>query len=87
MLQAIKRAFRLNAEHPKLHSRLILCYQYLNRWRSSLPRPVALVLQVETEPIFRGRDACQINLDFLDAHPDSLQALLEGMFYPIESLS
>jgi hypothetical protein len=39
---------------------------------------VATVLKQEMEPIFRGRDAHQMNAEFLAANSKSLEALFES---------
>jgi peptide alpha-N-acetyltransferase len=78
MLQSIKRAHRLDPNNPKLHSCLILCHGYLTHWQGNLEPSVATVLKQEMEPIFRGRDAHQMNAEFLAANKKSLEALFES---------
>jgi hypothetical protein len=41
---------------------------------------VATVLKQEMEPIFRGRDAHQMNAEFLVANSKSLEALFESEY-------
>ncbi|XP_021921267.1 N-alpha-acetyltransferase 15, NatA auxiliary subunit isoform X1 [Zootermopsis nevadensis] len=86
MLQSIKRAHRLDPDSPKLHSCLILCHGYLTRWQGNLEASVATVLKQEMEPIFRGRDARQMNAEFLAANSKSLEALFESarMMYHLD---
>jgi hypothetical protein len=50
----------------------------LTRWQGSLDASVATVLKQEMEPIFRGRDAHQMNEEFLTANSKSLEALFES---------
>ncbi|XP_049765257.1 N-alpha-acetyltransferase 15, NatA auxiliary subunit [Schistocerca serialis cubense] len=86
MLQAMKRAYRLEPEHPKLHSCLIVGHGLLERWQATLDPAVATVLRQEMLPIFRGRDPHQMNVQFLAAHSNSLQSLIEGakMMYRLD---
>lgn len=86
MLQSIKRAYRLDPNNPKLHSCLIVYNGYLARWQGSLEAPVATVLKQEMEPVFRGRDAHQMNTEFLAANSKSLEALFESarMMYRLD---
>ena len=87
MLQSIKRAYRLDPDSPKLHSCLIVYRGYLARWQGSLEAPVATVLNQEMEPIFRGRDAHQMNTEFLATNSKSLEALFESELYFIVSFN
>ena len=86
MLQSVKRAFRLDPESPKLHSCLIIYHDYLAQCQGGLEAPVETVLKQEIEPIFRGRDARQMNAEFLEANPKSLEALFESEYFSIQLL-
>jgi hypothetical protein len=50
----------------------------LTRRQGSLDEAVATVLKQEMEPIFRGRDAHQMNAEFLAANSKALEALFES---------
>ncbi|XP_067000279.2 N-alpha-acetyltransferase 15, NatA auxiliary subunit [Anabrus simplex] len=86
MLQSVKRAYRLDPTNPRLHSYLIMCYGCMKRWESTLEPPVATVIRQEMEPIFAGRDAHQMNTEFLATRSNSLESLFEGarMLYHLD---
>ncbi|KAF4525642.1 hypothetical protein B566_EDAN001242 [Ephemera danica] len=88
MLQSIKRAFRLDPESPALHSCLVRFLVFLAR-SGSLDPAVTEVVNQETKNIFKGRDARQLNAQFLARHGRSLPARLEvaRMMYLLEPSS
>lgn len=77
MLQSIKRANRLEPESAALHSCLVRFLVFMARAGKQDPA-LLQVVQQETQPIFRGRDARQLNAQFLARHGRSLPARLEG---------
>lgn len=78
MLQSIKRAYRLDPENPQLHTCLIRYHEYCSKYLSTLEEPVCTVIIQEAQPILQGRDAHQLNSEFLSKHSHSLPSILEG---------
>lgn len=77
MLQSIKRARRVGASHPKLHSCLIRFYGWVadKRKDNELPQAVRFVLDRELP---EGVDAAELNNSYLENSAGSLAAVLEG---------
>lgn len=78
MLQSIKRAYKLNATHPKLHSCLIRFSGVINRNKDSWDPVILEVVNQEMEPLFKGKQAIQMNKEFLEANSNRLDATLEA---------
>ncbi|CAB3378711.1 Hypothetical predicted protein [Cloeon dipterum] len=76
MLQSIKRAHRIDPENAILHSCLVRFLTFLGK-AGALAPAVSQVIQTETKAIFQGRDARQMNAQYLAAHERSLPARLE----------
>lgn len=77
MLQAIKRAFRIEPENALVHSCLVRFLIFRSR-AGALPAAVTQVINSETKSIFQARDARQMNAQYLARHGRSLPARLEG---------
>lgn len=88
MLQSIKRAYKLNPSHPKLHSHII-CFYNLVSQQTDLAESVSTVLKQEMEKVYDFKTAKQLNEEFLTQHKDSLPHLLEGarMLYFLDKSS
>lgn len=78
MLQSIKRAYRLDASHPKLHSCLIRFYEFINQSKDGWDVAVEQVVKQEVKVLFEDKDAKQLNKEFLARHSKSLEHVLEG---------
>ena len=84
MLQSVKRALKVDAEHPYLHSCIIRLLRFLtdgDLLNENVSHPaVASVLASETQPLFQyHKQAEQLNKEFLKQNSDSLPHLLQGM--------
>lgn len=78
MLQSIKRAHKLDASHPKLHSCLIRFYEFIDQSREGWDPAIEEVVRQEAKALFEDKDAKQLNRDFLERHASSLEHVLEG---------
>lgn len=78
MLQSIKRAYKLNSNHPKLHSCLIRFYEFINQSKDSWDPAVDEVVKQEVKVLFENKDAKQLNKEFLERYSKSLEYVLEG---------
>lgn len=84
MLQSIKRAYKLHPDHPKLHSCLIRFSEVINRNKGNWDPIILEVVNQEVAPFFKGKDAAQMNKEFLEMNSNRLDATLEGakmMYY------
>ncbi|EFA02495.1 N-alpha-acetyltransferase 16, NatA auxiliary subunit isoform X2 [Tribolium castaneum] len=84
MLQSLKRAHQIAPQNPKLHSCLIRFYEVIEQNKNSWDPAVEQVVTKEVQILFKGKDAKQLNKEFLEAHSHSLEAVLECcrmMFY------
>lgn len=84
MAQSVKRALKVDPNHPQLHSCLIRLHRFLTKGdllNESVSHPaVAAVLKSETEPLFRHhQQAEQLNQEFLEQNANSLPHLLQGI--------
>lgn len=77
MLQSLKRVHRLAPKNPKLHSCLIRFYEVFNQNKGSWDPSVEQVLNQEVKLLFNGKNAEQLNKEFLDSNSSSLEAVLE----------
>lgn len=80
MLQSVRRAHRACPDHPELHACIVRLRLLMDEWADKLDSRVSLVLQQQLESLFKGRDAQQINQEFLDAHPNSLEHIYQGLY-------
>ncbi|XP_071055801.1 N-alpha-acetyltransferase 15, NatA auxiliary subunit isoform X2 [Onthophagus taurus] len=78
MLQSIKRAFKLNPNNPKLHSCLIRFYLIMEQNKKTWDEVVSSVIFQESEHFYRGKDAKQLNKEFMDSNSNSLPATFEA---------
>lgn len=84
MLQSIKRAYKLDANHPKLHSCLIRFYEFISQSKDGWDPAVEEVVKQEIKVLFEDKDAKQLNKDFLKRHSKSFEHVQEGakmMYY------
>ena len=84
MVQSIKRALKVDPDHPQLHSCIIRLHRFLAKsdlLNESVSHPaVTSVLKSETEPLFRHHhEAEQLNREFLKQNANSLPHLLQGI--------
>jgi hypothetical protein len=85
MLQSVKRALKVDPNHPQVHSCLIRLHRFLTKGdllSENVSHPaVASVLNSETQPLFSNHnDAEQLNKEFLEQNKNSLPHLLQGHF-------
>ncbi len=83
MAQSVKRALKVDPNHPQLHSCLIRLHHFLTKGdllNENISHPaVASVLKSETQPLFRHhQEAEQLNKEFLEENANSLPHLLQG---------
>ncbi|XP_043497119.1 N-alpha-acetyltransferase 15, NatA auxiliary subunit [Polistes fuscatus] len=76
MLRSIKRAHRLDANNPDLHTCLVRFL--LNTNRLSLEGAVGEVVKRQTADIFSDSTAVQLNTEYLKKNSTSLPHLLQG---------
>lgn len=86
MLQSIKRAHRLDANNPELHSCLVR-FLKLTTNQQQLEGPVAEVIKRQTSEIFSITDPVQFNDEFLSKNKKSLPHLFQAgrMMYLLDS--
>ncbi|CAG0879708.1 unnamed protein product [Darwinula stevensoni] len=78
MLQSLKRGYRMDPNHPGLHSCLIRFCQLAKEQMETWPEPMQHVVSKETEFIFCGKSAHDLNEEFIKTHHNSLSHLIEG---------
>jgi len=83
MVQSVKRALKVDPNHPQVHSCIIRLHRFLTNGdllSESVSHPaVAAVLNSETQPLFSNQqDAEQLNKEFLEKNNNSLPHLLQG---------
>ena len=85
MVQSVKRALKLDADHPSLHSCLIRLSRFLTDGRlvdETVSNPaVASVLKNQSSLLFQDKDAEQLNQLHLESHSKSLPHLAQGIIY------
>ncbi|GBP12498.1 N-alpha-acetyltransferase 15, NatA auxiliary subunit [Eumeta japonica] len=64
MLQSVKRAHRLQPDHPQLRDCLLRFLERLDELRPALHQHVATVLDAETQPLFGERSATDMAQQF-----------------------
>ncbi|XP_061082124.1 N-alpha-acetyltransferase 16, NatA auxiliary subunit-like [Conger conger] len=77
MLQSVKRAFAVQADHPWLHECLIRFSKAVSD-HSNLHEVVYKVLSQEMQTIFANKNYDTFNDEFLKSKPSSIQHLLSG---------
>lgn len=84
MLRSIKRAHRLDANNPDLHTCLVRFLLHINK--SPLEGAVGEVVKRQTADIFSGTKAAQLNAEYLKRNRNSLPHLLQGarMLYVLD---
>ncbi|KAJ8945753.1 hypothetical protein NQ314_009062 [Rhamnusium bicolor] len=87
MLQSLKRAHKVDPKNPKLHSCLIRFLQIIQDHKDNWDPSVEEVVTKETKVYFDGKDAHQLNKEFLENNSDSLKAVFEGakMMYHLDN--
>ena len=78
MLQSIKRAHKLNPEDAKLHTCLIRFYEVMQKNKEGWDPVIEEVIAKETEVLFGGKNADELNTGFLQRNSNMLEATLEG---------
>lgn len=82
MVQSVKRALKVDANHPELHSCLIRLFRFLDEGKllsdAVSNAAVAAVLQTESQTLFNNMDASQLNKQFLEHKANSLPHRLQG---------
>lgn len=78
MLQSIKRAHKLDPLNPKLHTCLIRFCDVINNSKDTWESSVEQVVTKEVETFLCGKDANQLNKEYLESNKDSLESVLEG---------
>ncbi|KAJ8980902.1 hypothetical protein NQ317_011202, partial [Molorchus minor] len=89
MLQSLKRMYKVDPKNPKLHSCLIRFHQIIQEYKNDWDPSVDEVVTRETKLFFEGKDAKQLNKEFLETKSNSLRAVLEGakMMYYLDNKS
>ena len=82
MVQSVKRALKVDANHPELHSCLIRLFRFLEEEKllsdAVSNAAVAAVLKTESQTLFNNLDATQLNKEFLEHKANSLPHLHQG---------
>lgn len=77
MLQSVKRAHAIDANHPKLHEHLVKLAVKVSESKH-MKEPVAIVIERELKTLLDGNDIKQFNADFLEKHSHSLLHRFSG---------
>ena len=84
MVQSVKRALKVDANHPELHSCLIRLFRFLQEGQllddQVSNAAVVTVLKTETDALFDQLDATQLNARFLERNANSLPHLFQGHY-------
>jgi len=85
MLQSVKRALKVDASDPRLHSCLIRLHRFLTEagllgssQSAETQSAVASVAQTETQSLFQDKSADQLNRHLLELQANSLPHLFQG---------
>ncbi|CAH1394311.1 unnamed protein product [Nezara viridula] len=80
MLQSVKRAYKVDGNHPLVHEAVVRYSKKMLQWESegNLPTSVSKVIAIQMEPILKGRTAFQINDEYLKKYYNSLPARLQA---------
>ncbi|XP_075234659.1 N-alpha-acetyltransferase 15/16 [Lycorma delicatula] len=80
MLQCVKRAWKLDPNHPEVHSCIVRLAIAMDRWRRTgvLSETVVTVINKQMDPILLKRTPHQINSQFLKANVNDLPATFQG---------
>ena len=89
MLQAIKKAFKIDSTNDQLHTCIIRFYCFIRDHIDSKSEIIRKVVEEETESIFCKMSAQQINDRYLSDFQYSLSKVLQGakMMYYLEPSS
>lgn len=87
MLQSIKRAHKVDPQHPRLHSCHFRFLQFCREHQDNFDRAVAEVIRLETKSLLSTKDPLTLNKEFLINQKDRLSAALEGakVMYQLDS--
>lgn len=82
MLQSLKRAVKIDANHPVVHRQLVLFYDFVKLNREKLCSPIAQVVNMETERVLgidkdKYTTAFKLTENFLHSYKDNLVHRLE----------
>jgi len=79
MLQSLKRAHKLDAENPELHTCFVKFLQLRQeKFGSDTTSPVAQVINLELNTLLTTTDPTQLNEDFLNKYQESLPHRLQA---------
>ncbi|CAH1399784.1 unnamed protein product [Nezara viridula] len=80
MLQAIKRGYSIDPDHPLFHEMIVRFTLLVHKAKSEgiLKFPLSEVVDRQMEPIWKGRTPKEINDDFLKRHQFSLPGLVQA---------
>lgn len=78
MLQSLKRAHKIDPQNPKLHTCLVRFNEGLNQCQDGLDSVVKEVLDKEVPALLDGKSSGELNAEYLAAHSDRLEAVLEA---------
>lgn len=86
MLRSIKRAHRLDANNPDLHTCLVRFLLHINKQSTLLEGAVGEVVKRQTAGIFSSSKPAQLNAEYLKKNRNSLPHLLQGasMLYVLD---
>lgn len=82
MLQSLKRAVKIDANHPVVHRQLVLFYDFVKLNCEKMSSPIAQVVNMEMERVLgidkeKHTTAFQLNEKFLESFKDNLVHRLE----------
>lgn len=77
MLQSLKRALRIDPEHPGVYSCLMRYYDVLDKQKAQIDENVKTVIDAERKNLFNGCTAKQLTEQFTKKHGGSMEHLLE----------
>lgn len=78
MLQALKRARRIDPDHPQMYSCLVRYYEVLERVGPTIDPNVKTVIDNERKNLFHGLSVQQLTDNFLKKHTGSIGHILEA---------
>lgn len=80
MLQSVKRAYRIDKNHPLVHDVVVRFSKQMSIWESQgcLSSSVSKVIAHQMEPILKGRSPAEINEEFLNENTNYLPARLQA---------
>ncbi|KAK6626245.1 hypothetical protein RUM43_006552 [Polyplax serrata] len=86
MLQSIRRAHKVEPDHPLLHTCIIRYKLYLDVHVARMEESITTVINETMKPIWGEKDAKTLNAEYLKAHKHSIRHVLQGtrMLYYLE---